>query len=199
MLSGAIMRRLRLSNFELYIHSTPEDGHCMLHAIAQAISPSYQTGMRNGNPVSKLQIVKEIRQELLQRLTQTNQRSGRSNYETISDGSFAESAEWNETTKLDHLKKVLSGSAQLGEEVKLILEFFIEKNILIVDARTNKLYAKYSFNPKLSTVVLYHTILGTNETGEEIGHFELITSLERGKHIKHFSGTHPLIGYLISQ
>lgn len=194
----ALTRRLRIANFDLYIHATPEDGHCMLHALAQAISPTYQTGMRDGKPVSRLQIVKEIRSELLTKLAQKNSLTGVSNYQSIGNGSFAQSAQWNETTTPKYLKQVLSGSAQLGEEVKLILEFFIEKNILLLDARSNRLYAKYGFNPKLSTVVLYHSILGKNEVGEEIGHFQLISLLERNKHVKHFPSQHPFVQYLLN-
>lgn len=196
----AIMRRIVISDFEAYVHATPEDGHCMLHAVANAILESYRTGIRNGKPISKIDIVKRLRQELLQMLGTINPVSGKTNYETIGNGAFAQSAKWNETTTPKYLKRVLSGSEQLGEEVKLILEFFIEKNILILDARSNQLYAKYSFKKNWPCIILYHTILGQNEDGGEIGHFEMVSLRETnqgGKQRTLFPATHPFVEYLL--
>jgi hypothetical protein len=192
---NVIKTRLPYQDFTVYAHSTPEDGHCMLHAIAMAIYPRYQTS----DAKTKLEIVKQIRKELLVRLNEINPKSGKSNYKTIANGAFADSADWNERSGTEYLKQLLSSSQQLGEETKIILEFFIEKNILIVDGKTNRLYMKHDFNPSRSCIVLYYTVLGDNEKGEQIGHFEMISVQDRstGNLVRHFTVSHPFVGYLL--
>lgn len=189
--SNTIKAKLYYPGFRVYVHATPEDGHCMLHALAMAIYPPYKTSE------TKLEIVKQIRREILTKLYEINPKSGKTNYKTISGGSFAESALWNKASTSAGLKELFSSSQQLGEEAKIILEFFIEKNILVIDAKTGKLYTKHDFQPDRSSVILYYTVLGENVNGDQIGHFELISVQNNTYLVCHFESSHPFVKYLM--
>lgn len=181
----------RIENeFDAYVHSCPKDGHCLLHAIAHATYLPYKTGIKKGRPVSRKEIVEKFRKELLDRV-------GRE-YHLIAGGTLANSSKWNEESRKERLEASLSSSQQLGEEAKVVIEHFIEKNLLVIDSRSGNLFSKYDYNPSRSSVVLYHTYLNKEET---VGHFEMVSVKERqtGMHTTVFPGNHPFVVYLLKK
>jgi hypothetical protein len=195
---SVIMKKLPISGFEVYVHATPGDGNCILHAVANAIYLPYRTQTRDGTALSKAIIVNQMRQEMLAKLNSINPKSGKTNYETIAGGALAESAEWNEKSSLQYLKELLSSSGQLGEEAKIVLEFFIEKNLLVINASTKKLAYRYDWDANRSSIILYYTALVDGE-GNESGHYEMISVRNSRLDIleTHFSKSHPFVRYLL--
>jgi len=193
-MTSSLKRKLGFKDFDVYAFTTPSDGHCMLHSIAMAVYPSY---WRENAP--KLEIVKRIRSEMLIKLQEKNESSGKSNYLTIADGNFAEGMDMDKQDGMSYLKRLLSSSQQLGEEVRIVLQFFTEKNILVVDARSNALYTKYEIDSSHSTIVLYYSLIGENENGDQIGHFEplAVRDSRSGEYTMHFDSWHPFIRRLL--
>ena len=199
MLGTAAAKKLKIGNFNVRILATPGDGDCMLHAIARALYPSYTSGLRHGRKITPGQIVKKMRSDLLEKLERRNPQNGLTGYDEVSDGAFAVSSEFLDTTKMSYLKRILGGSYQLGEEVKILIEHFIHCNILLIDSRTNQLYSRHGFNEEWNSIVLYHTIY-IDEEGVESGHFELVAldnGLRQGEEDEVFNPRHPFVRYLL--
>jgi hypothetical protein len=185
-----MLRSVKIDKFDAYVHATPKDGHCLLHAIAQATYLPYLTGIREGKPISKREIVRKIRRELLERVQKE--------YKMIAGGALANSSLWNDASKKENLEEVLKGSGQLGEEVKIVIEHFFEKNVLVVNSETLQLFSKYDYRPSRPSLVVYHTYL---DDEKKIGHFEMVSVRERksGIHATVFPDNHPFIRYLLEK
>lgn len=201
MLGTTAAKKITIGKFAVNVLATPGDGDCMLHAIARALYPAYNTGVRHGRRITQKQIVTKMRKDLLEKLERRNPENGLRGYDEVSDGAFAATSEVVDTTKLSYLRKILGGSYQLGEEVKVLIEHFIHCNIFLIDARSNQLYSKHDFNPDWNVVVLYHTIYVDAE-GTESGHFELVTLDQLPYHRPSgedevFSPQHPFVQYLL--
>lgn len=191
MIGTSAVRKIQIDKFHAKVIATPADGDCMLHSIARALYPSYTEGVYRGRKISQREIVKKMRKNILEKLDRIDPKTGSTGYELVAGGSFAETSEFVETTRMAYLRNILSSSQQIGEEVKVIIEHFIECNILLLDSRVNRLYTRDGFNKDWNCIVLYHTI-HTDGEGQESGHFELVVLDQEV-----FDPSHPFVRFLL--
>lgn len=171
------------------VYDVPDDGDCMLHCVAHAIFPPYRTGVFQGKKISKKEVVRMMRTEMLEKLDRE--------YGKVLGGAFAESGQFVEEASIESLRALFKTNLMLGEETKVYLEHLIEKNILVVNEEGNA-YKHYSYNKDYPSIVLRFKDI-VDAVGHHSGHYNVVMWLEpsTGKQISLFEHDHPFINKLL--
>lgn len=145
--------------------STPMDGHCLFHAIANAYYAKYQAYNDN----ERASHVIKMRSELADRLGQEI-KPGIKYYDYINGGhTKAASLEYPEL-KLESMQALLRSSGPVGFGFLDYLGIVFNKDIYILDANTKDVYRTFEYDYSIKgtrySIVLYYT--------NNPGHFELV-------------------------
>jgi hypothetical protein len=165
-------------------YEIPPDGHCLFHALCMAFFKPYLLENFNGHPMSRRQIVYNIRKELSEKLAQpVNGKNGETYYDLLNNGQTALFAKEVPEFTLQHMQAELNSNAFIGYGYLEYISNQINKDIIILDANTKKIYVSDEKIIKgRYTIVLYY----------ENNHFELIGF----NHKTHFKPNHPFILFL---
>lgn len=114
------------------------DGSCYFHAIAKGFFTPYRTGMMNGVPVDRREMIRKLRDELAIRL-QTPVRpldpTSPLVYDTLSGGQLRAFAEAVPEYKLEHMVQELRGGGAVDHAYHELVSNELDKDIYIVDSR----------------------------------------------------------------
>ena len=183
------------SNWDLVRFGVPLDGNCFFHAVCQAFFKPYITEMINGKPISRLDLVKKLREELSEKLSQpVKGNSGPTFYDLLNGGNTREFSKSVPKYTLTAMQKLLNSNSPIGYGYIEYISNQLNKDIYILDASTQDIYVyvndeyNLTFKNRNSIVLLYIS-----------GHYELIGLKNKNYFDTHFSPNHPLIIFLKSR
>lgn len=146
------------SNFDIYRHLSPGDGHCLIHSVAFSVYPPYRTKQLNGVAITQRQVVEKFRTDIANRLERVDIRTGRSLYDTVARGGLRNLGLADpEYYSLDALQKLLRSSNNLGQEILVVLENLLNINIFVLDHSTQDVIHHGVNNDNRRSIILYYT------------------------------------------
>lgn len=174
----------------VYSIPVPSDGSCLLHAICYAISPDYRTGKLNGYPFPRNQFVRNLRNNLADKLYHVDEENGFTYYENLKGFKDLAKVLPNEYS-ITALDKLFRSNKFLGDETLIILSYLLKVRIYILDkVNKNVIETGIRTGYERCIVILYD---------EEIQHFECVMlKRESGIHSVFFSHHDGLISLLES-
>lgn len=166
-------------------YDVPGDGDCFLHSISLAIFPAYSTGVFNNKKITRVEVVRRLRGEMLSRLNVE--------YKNVLGGELAEFGKFVQEASYDYLKELYKSRRMLGEETKSYLEHLIEKNIIVV-TRNGIPMRHMAYDEHRPTVIVMFIEI-KDGAGVESGHYNSIfwVDPETGREESLFSHKHPFI------
>src|SRR4029078_52792 len=183
----------KINNFDLIVINVEGDGHCLFHSLLLAFFTPYIEEKYNEGDVSRLTLVKKLREDLAQKLgTFVPGSKTIRHYDMLYNKNINYFAEHVSEFTLTNMQKVLNSNESIGYGY---LEFIcdqINKDVYIIDGASMTLYksdeASLLIKDRLSIVLFYLP-----------GHYQLV-GLKTGDDlvITHFTPTHPFIVYLKS-
>lgn len=152
--------------FPMVSISTIGDGHCFFHAICGASFIPYRTGRINGQPITKLDIVTDLRRSLARRLSQKIDLSNPSSptyYDLLGNGEVAKLANEGESGKYYSLEEMvgrLNSSQYIGHEYFEFIGEILNLDIYILDGEKKTVYRAADdlssmYKGRLSVVLLF--------------------------------------------
>jgi hypothetical protein len=182
-------RRPGYSDFNIYVHSTPGDGHCLIHALANAFYEPYRSGKLNGKPVTRDQIIRSFRNDMAERLERIDVDTGKTLYETVGNGGLALLGKVDKNYySLEKLQSLLRSSEYLGPEIIIVFEHLLNFNIYVLDDKTQDVVAKDNYNENRRSVVVYYTHHHYSAVSRRLPH--------DGKHVSFFRPNDSFINFL---
>lgn len=176
--------------YDLIRYETPMDGHCLFHALCQAFFIPYQTGVLNDKPISKCQIIQNLRAELADKLSHPVKTiDGPRYYDLLQNGHINEFATHVPEFTLPNMQFELNSNHCIGYGYIEYIADQLNKDIYILDGQRQDVY-KSDETPLViknrPSVVLYY----------DNHHYELIGLKHDDHYDTHFLPTHPLIQFL---
>ena len=164
-------------------YEIPKDGNCLFHAIALAFFKPYINENFNNRPISRNQIVYNLRKELSDKLSQpVNGKSGPTYYEKLNNSNTLKFSKYVPEFSLKHMQAELNSNHHIGYGYLEYIANQINKDIFILDAN-HKLYPSDEITVKgRNAIVLYY----------QDNHYELIGV----NGMTHFKPNHPFILFL---
>lgn len=151
-------KRPGYSDFDIYRHMAPGDGHCLIHSVAFACYLPYSTGRLDGKAVDRNKIVKKFRSDMARRLDRIDIYTGKTFYDTINNGALAELGKADpEYYSLQSLKNLLLSEKYLGPEIITILESILELNIYVLDVRHHDVVQRDDKKKYEYSIVIYYS------------------------------------------
>jgi hypothetical protein len=174
--------------WELVKFETATDGHCLFHALCAGFFIPYQTGVLNGKPIGKLEIIHHLRLELAEKLGQFVKDNVRY-YDLLHNGNLAAFAESVPEYKLECMQQQLNSNCSIGYGFIEFIADQLNKDIYILNGVTQDLYKSDEMKQVVknrNAVVLYYL----NH------HYELIGIKSKNGYDTHFLNEHPFIQFL---
>ena len=145
--------------WDLKRHEVPKDGHCLFHAIALAFFKPYMEECFNGEPMSRLQMIKNLRYELSEKLAQPIKNSNKRYYDLLNNGNTLKFAATVPEFDINVMRRELNSDHYIGYGYLEFVSLQLNKDILILDGKNEDLY--YTDEYKLSiknrnAIVLYY-------------------------------------------
>ena len=167
------------------------DGSCLLHALAMAYFVPYRTQSLDDRPVSRRQIVRQLRSELANKLASPSDPlnpDGPSKFDLLGRGKVKDFG--HEDYTLQALVKLLHSDDCLGSEIIEYVSNELDKDIYLLEKEKADVYVLGDDNDiyikdRDSIVLLYTS-----------GHYELVGLLEKGQMTTHFAPDSPFIQML---
>lgn len=184
-------------NFNIVAIETLGDGNCFFHALCQAYYIPYRTGMLEGHPLSKRDIVRKLRRSLANRLGEPVDPldpTGKIYYELLSRGHLPQFGKEIPYYSFDEMKLRLENSEAIGNEYNEFISDQLNKDIYLLDQETNDIYITGNdddllYKNRPSIVIMYSP-----------GHYETIgIKTPNGDIQTYFSPSHPFIQFLIGR
>lgn len=167
--------------WKLVKFAVPPDGHCLFHSLLFSFYTPYREEELNGNAISKLQIVVNLRHELSDRLDNV--------YGSLSKGNLSKFAEAVPEFELSSMKNELKSNNYIGYGYIEYISNLINKDIYIIDGETNNIYISdelpYLIKGRTSIVLYYKD-----------SHYEPIGLEQDDAYYCHFKSNHPFIRFL---
>lgn len=188
-------------DFRLVSLQTIGDGNCFFHSLCQAFYVPYRTQKVNGLPVSRRQIVRELRYDLASLLGQpvdTLNPNGPTFYEELSRGKLPSFGENVPEYSFKNMQQRLRKNDAVGNEYNEFVSDQLEKDIYILDAKTEDIYItgdddELLYKNRGSIVILNIP----NNDNPSLGHYETIGIRSGIGNIQtYFSSKHPFIRFL---
>ena len=182
------------TNWQLVRFSTPMDGNCLFHAIANSFFAPYHNETLNGKHLSRNQIITMFRKELALKLDTrvSDDPNSPTYYDTLNDGNTQSFAEAVPEFALKYMQEQLASNNPIGFGYMEFIGNALNKDIYILEAQRKDLYCMPHELPltikgdRKSIVVYYMN-----------GHYELVgIQKEDGVFDTHFSPDHSLIKFL---
>lgn len=169
-------------DFSLAKFTIPPDGHCLFHSLLFSFYTPYKDEILNNKPISKIQIVVNLRYELSEKIDAV--------YDKLSGGNLCKFAEAVDEFKLPVMKSELNSDHCIGYGYIEYISNLLNKDIYIIDGTTNNIYISDEL-PYLikgrNAVVLYY----------KDHHYEPIGLKHEDNNIYcHFKPCHPFIQFL---
>lgn len=176
--------------YPLALIRTPQDGHCLFHAICNSFYKPYRLEMIDGIKASRQEIVVKFRSELALLIDQVNpmDKLGRTFYDTYANGTLKEMGKTDPNYTLDGMKAWLNSNSPMGDEIITFVSTIIQKDIYFLDTRTRNIYVTSSVpSGENESIILFYN-------GE---HYDLACAVEDdGSYTTLFNPNDELIQYL---
>jgi len=176
--------------FQMQRHATLGAGHCLLHAIAQAIYVEYRTQQYRGRPLSRQTMIVDLRNEIADRLSAIDPETGITYYESIGGGTIAEMGIDRYEFSLEAMAAYFRSDQPLGQEMMVVLSYMVKKSIYLLDLESQDVFVTDAGfpNPNHPAVVIIYTG----------GHYEVVTvwTPVLREHLAHFLPDHSFIQFL---
>ena len=178
--------------------STPADGSCLFHAIANSYFEAYHTELLRGKPITREKIVTGLRKELSNMLSQkVNEKDSASprHYDILNHGNTAAFSKEVATYSLENMQKELDSLRYIGYGYMEFIGNVLEKDIYILDGYRCDIYITDELpltikGDRPSIVLCY---MNNN-------HYELVgIENEDGTFATHFSPEHSFIRFLFQR
>lgn len=176
--------------------STPMDGSCLFHAIANSFFDPYRKEELRGKPVKRDKIISSLRSglsEILSKKTSDDPNSP-THYETLYGGHITEFAKNVPEFSLTYMKEQLASKFSIGYGYIEFIGNVLNKDIYILEHARFDLYmtneSPYLVKGNRGSIVLYYLE----------GHYELV-GLRRsdGHYDTYFSTEHKFIKFLYNR
>jgi hypothetical protein len=181
-------------NFDMLAVYTIGDGNCFFHSLCQAYFIPYRTQMVNHMPLSRREIVRNLRYGLSKRLGEPVDPldpDGPSFYETLSRGELPNFGKEIPAYSFQEMQSRLRNSEAVGNEYNEFVSDQLKKDIYILDGDAKDVYItgnddELLYKNRDSIVVLYRP-----------GHYETVGIQSGSSSIQtYFSPSHPFIQFL---
>lgn len=172
-----------LGEWILVRFSTPMDGNCLFHSIANSFFTPYWTEILNDKHMSRINQIKHLRTELSNRLPEY--------YDKINGGNMKIFAESVPEFKLEYMQQQLQSQVPIGYGYMEFIGDILDKDIYILEAARKDIYKtdelKYTIKGNRNSIILYYMD----------GHYELVGLHHAdGTFTTHFDHNHSLIKFL---
>jgi len=197
-----------IANFYTYIHwdflypwklvrfSTPMDGSCLFHSIANSFFEPYHSEQLNGKHISRSQIISHLRKELSQKLSSpiSDEPNSPSYYDTLNFGNTSSFSEAVPEFSLQYMQSQLQSNFPIGYGYMEYIGNILNKDIYILEAIRRDIYITdelpLTIKGTRSSIILYYLN----------GHYELVGLQNTdGSFATHFSPDHSLIRFLYNR
>lgn len=181
--------------WKLVRFSTPMDGSCLFHAIANSFFSPYHNEYLNDQKISRKEIIKSFRKELAQKLAdKIDDDTSLTHYDILNNGNTSNFAETVQEFKLDYMQKQLDSDYPIGYGYMEYIGNVLNKDIYILEARRNDIYVtdelKLTIKGDRCSIVLYYMD----------GHYELVgIENDDGTFHTYFKPSHSLIRFLYNK
>lgn len=184
--------KYNFADFNLHVHDTIGDGHCLLHTIMCGIHVPYRLGYKDGVKLNRSDEMRKLRNKMADNLEMIDPATDIPHYYSIGDGALAEFGVSIPEFSLSAVKSTLKSSSYLGNEHIIMISHFLNISIYILEARRQDVYY-FDVLPdptKSSVVALY--------SEKPMPHYELISIKTSGEpgYITHFAPDHGFIEFL---
>ena len=195
-------------NWNLVRIDTPGDGNCLFHSIANSFFVPYYSGMVNGNKITRIEIIHQMRKEFAEKLSTpvSSKPNAKTHYETINSGKTAEFPISPDLPEYDYslsnMQKQLNGNNNIGYGYIEYISNMIDKNIYILNHSSNDLYPFEKtellniYKQNRPSIVVYYT---TPDNNDSYDHYELVGIMNNGIIDTHFDSNHTFIKFLYNK
>lgn len=183
-------------NWPVVRFSTPMDGSCLFHAIANSFFEPYHKEEINGKHVSRVKMVATLRRELAEKLANKidpNDPESLTHYDLLNRGNTAEfgNGAQIEEFKLGYMQSQLNSVLPIGYGYMEFIGNALNKDIYILSAATRDLYVTDELSLTIKgdrcSIVLYYMN----------AHYELVgLQNSDGTFDTHFAPDHSWIRFL---
>ena len=174
--------------WDLKRHEVPMDGHCLFHAIAMAFFKPYIEESFNGIPMSRLQMIKNLRYELSEKLAQPIKGTGKRYYDLLNNGNTLKFSKDVPEFNINSMRKELNSNNPIGYGFIEYICNQLNKDIFILDGDKEDLYYTDEYKVSIknrNSIVLYY----------KNNHYELVSCDGH----THFKPDHSFILFLKSK
>lgn len=186
----------QFSRWNLVRFATPADGSCLFHAIANAYFSPYHTEMWDGKKITRSAIVRSMRRELADKLSQkdTSSKPGATYYEQLNNGNTKAFASAVPEFSLEQMKQTLDSDSHVGYGYMEFIGNAIDRDIYILSGPHQDVYnsdeLRLTIRGNRSSIVLYFAS----------NHYELVgIKNEDDTFSTHFKPTHTFIQHLYAR
>lgn len=173
--------------------STPMDGSCLFHSIANSFFAPYHTETLRGKSVSKDKMIEALRKELAQKLAAkiSDDPGSLTHYDSLNGGNTSAFAEAVPEFGLSYMQSQLDSRTSIGYGYMEFIGNALNKDIYILEAMRRDIYVTdelpLTIKGNRSSIVLYYMN----------GHYELVGIQNNdGTFDTHFTPIHSFIQFL---
>lgn len=187
-----------LYNWNTVIVCTPGDGNCLLHAICNAIYEPYRTGIYKGEKINRTDVVKQLRNDLADKLS--SEYKGTTHYEYLLGGNLSKVAEFIPEYRIEYMINELKSNRYLCYGYIEYISNILSHDIYIIDGNhDDQIYVsdenEYAIKGNRPSIIIYwknehYELVGIKCDGHISTRFSCKHSaiLELQKHVKHING-----------
>jgi hypothetical protein len=179
--------------WKLVRFSTPMDGSCLFHAIANSFFEPYHSEQLNGKRITRNQMVKHLRKELSEKLASkiSDDPKSPTHYDTLNGGNTSAFAEAVPEFALEYMQSQLQSNLAIGYGYMEFIGNILNKDIYILEAIRRDIYITdelpLTIKGDRSSIILYYMN----------GHYELVgIQNDDGGFDTHFNPDHSLVRFL---
>jgi hypothetical protein len=186
-------------NWDLIRIDTTGDGNCLFHAIANSFFVPYYTEIIDGDKISRLEIVKQMRKQFSEKLSSPIAPNSKTHYEIINSGKTAEFPVFPDLPEynysLANMQKQLNSNNNIGYGYIEYISNILDKNIYILNDSNNDIYPFEKtdllniYKKNRSSIVLYFLS----------NHYELVGIMNNGIVDTYFDSNHTFIKFLYNR
>lgn len=176
--------------------STPMDGSCLFHAIANGFFNPYHTETLRGKHIARDKIISLLRRDLSEKLASkiSDDPKSRTYYDVLNGGNTSEFSQAVPEFSLKYMREQLNSNFPIGYGYMEFIGNALMKDIYILEAVRHNIYVtnelSYTIKGNRSSIVLYYIN----------GHYELVGIQNSNKtYDTHFTPDHSFIRFLYAR
>jgi hypothetical protein len=180
--------------WKLVRFSTPMDGNCLFHAIANSFFTPYYSEILNGNQIPRIKIITELRRELSEKLAnKINDQSDKRHYDILYGGNVPIFSKTVPEFNIEYMQKQLNSNNHIGYGYMEFIGNALNKDIYILEGIREGIYVTdelpFTIKGNRNSIVLYYMN----------SHYELVgIQNSDGTFDTHFDPKHNFITFLYS-